>query len=122
MRSKPAQLLFALALGVLAAPGALAQCPASVPVQGAPPPGPLPLFPPDNWWNLNISSAPVDTNSQNFIDFINNGGTPHLHPEFGPTDGTTNGIYGIPYSAVHVAQSQVPVLFVAYSDERDYLC
>ena len=38
-------------------------------------PQPLPLFPPDNWWNLDISNWPVDANSANFISFINNGGT-----------------------------------------------
>jgi hypothetical protein len=26
-------------------------------------PGPLPLFPADNWWNLDISAAPVDPRS-----------------------------------------------------------
>lgn len=34
-------------------------------------PQPLPLFPPDNWWNLDISNWPVDANSGNFISFIN---------------------------------------------------
>ena len=62
---------------------ATAQCPASLPVQGAPPPGPLPVFPADNWWNLDIRSAPVDTNSSSYISFINNGGTRRLHPDFG---------------------------------------
>ena len=35
-------------------------------------PQPLPLFPADNWWNLDISSWPVDPNSASFISFINN--------------------------------------------------
>jgi hypothetical protein len=38
---------------------------------------PLPqstLFPPDNWWNLDISNWPVDSNSSSYIAFINNGG------------------------------------------------
>ena len=34
---------------------------AGAPVQGGPLPSPL--FPPDNWWNLDISAAPVDPNS-----------------------------------------------------------
>jgi hypothetical protein len=38
-------------------------------------PQPLPLFPADNWWNLDISNWPVDQNSSNYINFINNGGT-----------------------------------------------
>ena len=39
-------------------------------------PQPLPLFPADNWWNLDISNWPVDQNSSSYINFINNGGTP----------------------------------------------
>ena len=59
------------------------QCPAGTPVQGAPIPAPLPVFPADNWWNTDISAAPVDANSASFIAFINNGGTRRLHPDFG---------------------------------------
>ena len=33
------------------------------PVQGGALPGPLPLFPPDNWWNVDVSGAPVDGGS-----------------------------------------------------------
>src|SRR5215468_11156877 len=51
------------------------------PIQGGALPGPLPLFPPDNWWNLDISGAPVDPTSTNFIAFI--GATRTLHPDFG---------------------------------------
>ncbi len=32
-------------------------------IQGGVLPSPLPLFPPDNWWNLDISTAPVDPGS-----------------------------------------------------------
>ena len=42
-------------------------------------PGPLPLFPPDNWWNADVSAAPVDGRSAAFITFINNGGARSLH-------------------------------------------
>src|SRR5256885_2298223 len=52
------------------------------PVEGGALPGPLPLFPPDNWWNLDVSGAPVDPGSATFINFINNGGTRALHPDF----------------------------------------
>jgi len=44
------------------------------PVPGGALPGPLPLLPPTNWWNLDISGAPVDPQSSAFIGFINNGG------------------------------------------------
>ena len=61
-------------------------------------PQPLPLFPADNWWNLDISNWPVDPNSASYINFINNGGTRKLHPDFGGNSGTGYGIYGMPYA------------------------
>ena len=61
----------------------LLQCRRRTPSAEAPLPGPLPLFPPDNWWNQDISQAPVDPRSAQFIAFINNGGTRRLHPDFG---------------------------------------
>src|SRR5215467_16077476 len=71
------------------------------PIEGGALPGPLPLFPPDNWWNLDISGAPVDPGSDGFIAFINNGGTRHLHPDFGGEEfpGSTQ-VYGMPYAVV----------------------
>ena len=38
-------------------------------------------FPPDNAWNTDISSIPVDPNSDNIIAFIGAGS--QLHPDFG---------------------------------------
>jgi hypothetical protein len=107
----------ALALGALS--GALAQCPPAVPVEGAPPPGPLPVFPPDNWWNTDVSTAPVDPNSANFIAFINNGGNRTLHPDFGGTvsKGST-AIYGFPWAIVDDSQPKLAVKF-QYADESD---
>ena len=77
------------------------QCPATVPVEGATPPAPLPLFPSDNWWNADISAAPVDCGSASYIAFINNGGTRRLHPDFGgeASPGSVD-IYGMPYAIV----------------------
>src|SRR5256712_7284808 len=66
-------------------------------------PAPLPLFPADNWWNLDISAWPVDPNSASYISFINNGGTRHLHPDFGgnaPTPQDPYACYGMPYAGV----------------------
>ena len=40
------------------------------------------LFPSDNWWNQDVSSAPVDPQSDALINFI--GRTRALHPDFGP--------------------------------------
>lgn len=77
------------------------------------------IFPQDNWWNLDISNAPVDANSQAYIDWIS-GVTPEdpnsrqrLHPDFGPPP------YGIPYVGVSAGQPRVPVTFVSYPGESD---
>ena len=84
-------------------------------------PQPLPLFPPDNWWNLDISNWPVDANSANFISFINNGTTPRrLHPDFGGNAGTGNDIYGIPYAVVtNVTGADLKPVQFQYSSESD---
>ncbi|MBV8201898.1 MAG: hypothetical protein JOZ15_14865, partial [Acidobacteria bacterium] len=37
---------------------------------GAPLPPPLPLLPPDNWWNLDVSRAPVSLVGAKYIGFI----------------------------------------------------
>lgn len=114
----------AAVIGVVAAaamiPFASAQqCPASVPIEGAPPPAPLPLFPSDNWWNADISAAPVDAASASFIAFINNGGTRKLHPDFGgeSAPGSVD-VYGMPYAIVNGSQPKIPVTF-DYWDESD---
>jgi hypothetical protein len=83
-------------------------------------PQPLPLFPADNWWNLDVSQAPLDANSQSFISFIGN--TRRLHPDWGGSAGDPddpNAIYGIPYIVVPGSQPLVPVTFVDYGDESD---
>ena len=87
------------------------------PVEGGPLPGPLPLFPADNWWNLDISTAPVDPNSAAFISFI--GPSIPLHPDFGGTvrPGSV-AIYGFPYIVVDSTQAKVAVQF-KYSTESD---
>ena len=68
-------------------------------------------FPSDNWWNLDISGAPVDAQSDAFIDFV--GRTRTLHPDFGPPP------YGIPYVGVGGAEPRTLVTFVDYGDESD---
>jgi subtilisin family serine protease len=74
-----------------------------------PPASALIGFPPDNWWNLDISSAPVDVNSASYISFI--GSTRTLHPDFG-------GPYGLPYIVVNDTTPRVAVQF-GYSAESD---
>jgi hypothetical protein len=77
------------------------------------------VFPLDNWWNLDVSQAPVDANSAAFIDFLNGrtAGNPaalrKLHPDFGPPP------YGIPYVAVGSSQPLVPIGPFLYADESD---
>ena len=80
-------------------------------------PAPLPLFPADNWWNQDISGAPVDLNSPGFVSFI--GPTKGLHPDFGgfAAPGSVK-IYGFPYVVVPGNQAKVAVQF-DYSDESD---
>ena len=90
-------------------------------VRGGALPQPLPLFPTDNWWNLDVSSWPVDGNSANYISFINNGGTRRLHPDFGGNDtSTANGIYGMPYAVVTgVTSADLQSVQFQYWDESD---
>lgn len=90
---------------------------AQAPVRGGELPGPLPIFPPDNWWNTDISAAPVDPNSNAFINFI--GPSRGLHPDFGgDSSDPSSPIYGFPYVVVSGAQPLVPVTF-DYGDESD---
>jgi hypothetical protein len=109
-------LLAAAALGCAAlAPAMAQQCPPEVPVQGAPPP--LPVFPPGNWWNQDISAAPVDPGSAGFIDFI--GGSRTLHPDFGgEVKPGSVAVYGFPYAIVDDTQPKKKVKF-RYWDESD---
>ncbi len=68
--------------------------------------GPMPLFPPDNWWNTDISSAPVDPNSARYIAFIRHRRAAQgMHPDFGGDSGDPSApIYGMPYIVVSGSQ------------------
>ena len=88
-------------------------------VRGGDLPGPLPLFPPDHWWNVDISSAPVDPSSSSFINYI--GATRKLHPDFGgDSSDPSSPIYGMPYIVVSASQPKVTVAF-DYDDESDHV-
>ena len=120
MNARVMQVALALAAAVIAVPAVLAQqCPATVPAQGPTPPGPLPVFPADNWWNADVSAAPVDSGSAGFIAFIGNGSTRRLHPDFGgeASPGSVD-IYGMPYAIVDGTQPKLAVMF-EYWDESD---
>jgi hypothetical protein len=68
------------------------------------------VFPATNWWNLDVSAAPVDSGSAQFVSWI--GPAKRLHPDFGPPP------YGIPYVVVAGDQARVPVTF-QYAGESD---
>ena len=77
------------------------------------------VFPWSNWWNLDISGAPVDAGSAAYINFISNRtssnptATRRLHPDFGPPP------YGIPYVVVSGDQPLIRPTWTAYGDESD---
>jgi hypothetical protein len=71
---------------------------------------------PDNWWNLDVSQAPVDPSSNQLIAWLGvqessiGEGVPHA--DFSPR-------FGIPYVTVSGTQPKVDVSFTAYADESD---
>jgi hypothetical protein len=84
---------------------------ASAATLGGPLPGPFPLFPATNWWNLDISSAPVDPGSANFITFV--GPNQQSHPDFGGEESPGSAaIYGFPYIVVNASQAKKAVHFL----------
>jgi hypothetical protein len=108
-------LLLAIAVCIFCGIPAAAQ----VSQQGAMPE--IPLFPPDNWWNVDITTAPVDANSANFIIWI--GLNRGMHPDFGgdvdPGNPNSTAIYGFPYVVVPGTQPLVPVTFVDSPGQSD---
>lgn len=92
-------------------------CLAALAERNGPLPTPLPLFPADNWWNLDISQVPVDPRSAAIINFI--GATRGMHPDFGGTESAgSQNIYGMPYVVVTGNEPKVAVEF-EYADESD---
>lgn len=93
-------------------------------LHAAPPPvlnealTPRQVFPVTNWWNEDVSAAPLDPQSQSFINWISGRNTSptavrRLHPDFGPPP------YGIPYVVVAGDQARIAPTFVAYGGESD---
>jgi hypothetical protein len=102
--------------------------PGGDPPPGGNPPGPAPagplpviggcqIFPADNAWNRDVSSAPVHPNSAALLARMVPGNSIHLDL------GTTEEYYGIPYTVVPADQPPVPITFgtggADYSDESD---
>jgi hypothetical protein len=111
--------LFVAALALLAA-GATCATRAAAQSQGAilggSLPGPLPIFPADNWWNLDVSQAPVDPSSASYISFV--GAGRGMHPDFGGDSTPFPEIYGMVFMTVPGGQPLEPVVF-DYADESD---
>ncbi|MBW3563879.1 MAG: hypothetical protein KY459_04050 [Acidobacteria bacterium] len=104
--------LFTLIIAILAGTAS------AQPVRNGELPGPLPLFPSDNWWNVDISDAPVDPASASFIAFI--GPDRGMHPDFGGDSGESDPlIYGIPYIVVGGDEPLEQVTFF-YAGESDF--
>src|SRR5437588_438238 len=80
------------------------------------------LFPSNNPWNQQITSAPVASNSTAIINNIIHltGSNGRLHPDFGQVTGGDNPLYGIPFNIVHGnSQAKVHVVIDAYPGESD---
>jgi hypothetical protein len=114
MPRNQARPLFATLVAIAALGGLVA---AAASTLGGAIPGPLPIFPRDNWWNLDVSTAPIDPSSTSFITFI--GSTRAMHPDFGGdvSPGSAQ-IYGFPYAIVDSTVAPRAVQF-QYADESD---
>ena len=67
-------------------------------------------------WNQDVSKAPLDPRSSDYIRGIKRlGGNQVVHPDFGG-----NGRYGIPYTTVGPRQPRVQVQVTAYPGESDF--
>src|SRR5688500_13199801 len=86
-------------------------------IRGGALPAPLPIHPPDHWWNVDISAAPVDPNSTDFLNFI--GANVGLHPDFGGEGEEEPEIYGMVYMTVPGTQPLEKVTWTAYGDQSD---
>lgn len=73
---------------------------------------PCAVFPADNVWNRDVSSLPVDPNSDAYIDSI--GRDRPLHADFG-SDKTI----GFPYAVVPADQALVKIKFTEAGEESD---
>ena len=82
----------------------------ATPMQGGPIPVPLPLFPANNWWNTDVSAAPVDANSAAFIIHI--GAAIKTHPDWGGDNGDGT-LYGFPFIIVDGSQPKKTVFDTA---------
>jgi hypothetical protein len=85
-------------------------------VRNGPLPAPLPLFPSDNWWNVDVTNAPIDANNAAYKTYIGGEG---MHPDFGAEGDTEPEIYGIPFISVPGTQPRVSVTWTDSGNESD---
>jgi hypothetical protein len=121
MRNRGYVLVVAVALLVPGRVGAQTPtCPTGPPCEGGPVPGPLPVFPSTNWWNLDITTAPVDPLSASYIATLSNAA---VRPDFGgtvtPGPPPSDQVYGMPYIIVAGSQTKRQVTFVEFPAESD---
>lgn len=86
-------------------------------------PEPLPLFPWDNFWNQEITWAPIDPSSDWYIQFINTPDTKRLHPDLGHEIWPgSDEAWGMPFVVVDSSQPrrQVNFYFATQSDGVGY--
>src|SRR5262245_8511575 len=121
MMLKPAAAALAAVLVVPAVAPAQDAVPSpqqATPTPNGPLPPPLPLFPTNNWWNVDIRSWPLDANSNAYINFINNGGACRtLHPDFGGIYPAPPEIIGFPF--IVVDEQPLRAVDFYYADESD---
>lgn len=80
---------------------------------------PVPLFPPTNWWNVDVSNATVHPLSQAYIDFL---GSSPLHPDFGGVNNDfPDGIFGMPIVTVRGSRIVGKSVSFRYSSESDHV-
>ncbi len=77
-------------------------------------PAGAPSLPDQRAWNQDISSSPVDPNSDQIISYINSHGDSELHPDFG-----RQSKYGIPFKTVGAKTKPVRVKFGEAASESD---
>jgi hypothetical protein len=112
-------LIALVAIGIAAAPAAAAKppriggCPIFPAFKGPPT---APSAANQTAWNQDVSRAPIDPRSAEYIRRITRlGGNEVVHPDFGG-----NGRYGIPYTKVGPHQRRVRVNVSAYPGESDF--
>ena len=81
-------------------------------------PEPLPLFPRSNWWNLDVSMAPLDPDSFK-LHLRSSDASRSAHPDFGgeASPGSVE-IYGFPYVVVDGSMPKQAVQFQYSARER----